>query len=141
MTGKKTRTIKKLTATNAGLEKDLSDARSQLTKINTKLIKSDEKAQRFKTEAAEHRAAAARSEARLQKLQKKLDRAMNADKPAPAAEATEAAPKPKSKPESKPTSTSPDASWTVVQLRAEARARGLTGLSNKPKADLLAALS
>ena len=31
--------------------------------------------------------------------------------------------------------------WSVVQLRAEARARGLVGLSNKPKAELLAALS
>ncbi|GAA4348043.1 hypothetical protein [Angustibacter luteus] len=35
----------------------------------------------------------------------------------------------------------PDAEWTVVQLRAEARRRGLTGLSNKPKAELLAALA
>jgi hypothetical protein len=29
----------------------------------------------------------------------------------------------------------------VVQLRAEARARGLAGMSNKPKAKLLAALT
>ena len=39
-----------------------------------------------------------------------------------------------------PTST-PDMSWTVVRLRAEARARGLTGLSSKPKAEILAALT
>jgi hypothetical protein len=34
----------------------------------------------------------------------------------------------------------PDASWTVAQLRAEARSRGLTGLSGKTKAQLLTAL-
>ena len=39
-----------------------------------------------------------------------------------------------------PTST-PDASWTVVRLRQEARARGLTGMSGKPKAEVLAALT
>jgi hypothetical protein len=35
---------------------------------------------------------------------------------------------------------SPDASWTVAQLRAEARRRGISGLSNKPKAELVKAL-
>lgn len=39
------------------------------------------------------------------------------------------------------TATKPDKTWTVVQLRAEATARGLTGVSNKPKAQLLTALS
>jgi hypothetical protein len=37
--------------------------------------------------------------------------------------------------------TVPDETWSVVELRAEARARGLVGMSNKPKAQLLAALS
>jgi hypothetical protein len=41
---------------------------------------------------------------------------------------------------SQPTST-PDASWTVVRLREEARARGLTGMSKKSKAEVLAALT
>jgi hypothetical protein len=35
----------------------------------------------------------------------------------------------------------PDETWTVVELRAEARARGLVGMSSKSKAQLLAALS
>jgi hypothetical protein len=39
-----------------------------------------------------------------------------------------------------PTST-PDASWTVAELRAEARPRGLTGLSRKSKAEIIAALT
>ena len=33
-----------------------------------------------------------------------------------------------------------DASWTVAQLREEARRRGMSGLSGKPKAELLRAL-
>jgi hypothetical protein len=37
--------------------------------------------------------------------------------------------------------TIPDQTRTVVQLRAKARARGLAGMSNKPKAKLLAALT
>ena len=35
---------------------------------------------------------------------------------------------------------SPDDSWTVAQLREEARTRGLAGMSRKNKAELLAAL-
>jgi len=35
----------------------------------------------------------------------------------------------------------PDKTWTVAQLRAEARARGMSGMSSKAKAELLAALS
>jgi hypothetical protein len=49
------------------------------------------------------------------------------------------------RPAAKPTGadglTTPNPTWTVVQLRAEARARGLAGMSNKPKAKLLAALT
>jgi hypothetical protein len=37
--------------------------------------------------------------------------------------------------------TVPDETWSVVQLRAEARDRGVTGMANKTKAQLLAALS
>jgi Rho termination factor-like protein len=36
--------------------------------------------------------------------------------------------------------STPDDSWTVAELREEARSRGLTGYSRKKKAELLAAL-
>ncbi|MFZ2012515.1 MAG: hypothetical protein WAV00_01680 [Nocardioides sp.] len=36
--------------------------------------------------------------------------------------------------------TAPDESWTVTQLRAEARAKGVPGYSRQTKAQLLAAL-
>jgi hypothetical protein len=35
----------------------------------------------------------------------------------------------------------PNETWSVAQLRAEPRTRGLTGMSNKTKAQLLTALS
>ena len=38
-------------------------------------------------------------------------------------------------------SSSPDDSWTVADLRAEAKKRGLTGYSRKTKAELLADLT
>jgi hypothetical protein len=38
-------------------------------------------------------------------------------------------------------SSAPDATWTVVRLREEARTRGLTGVSGKTKAQLLALLT
>ena len=43
-------------------------------------------------------------------------------------------------PSAQPAAAAPDDTWTVVRLRAEARRRGLTGLSGKTKAELLAAL-
>jgi hypothetical protein len=76
-------------------------------------------------------------------LQKKLDRASSALEPVHAVGPLEAAAS--GRPAGEPTAadglTIPDETWTVVQLRAEARARGLAGLSNKPKAQLLSALT
>lgn len=140
---KKARTIKKLTATNEDLKKSLAAARGKLTKSKTKATKSDEKSKRYKKEAAAHRTAASRSDARVEKLKKKLDRAAAALEPVQATGPIEAAVSGRKSAE--PTTaeglTVPDQSWTVVQLRAEARARGLVGMSNKTKAQLLAALT
>ena len=40
-----------------------------------------------------------------------------------------------------PRAANPGPSWTVTQLRAEARQRGIAGMSKKPKAELLAILT
>jgi len=72
---------KKLTAANEELTKTLSAVRGQLTKTETKLGKANEKAERWKREAAAARTAATRSDARVEKLQKKLDRASAALEP------------------------------------------------------------
>jgi len=143
MSKKKARTTKKLTATNEELKKTLSVVRGQLTKSETKLTKATGKAERWKKEAAAQRRAASRSGARVEKLQKKLDRAAAAVEPIRATGRMEAAASggPVAEPTVADGVTVPDETWSVVQLRAEARARGLVGMSNKPKAQLLAALS
>jgi chromosome segregation ATPase len=140
---KKSKTIEKITAANVELKKTLAGVRGQLTKTQSKLAKTTERADRWKKEAAAHRTAAARSDARAEKLQKKLDRATAALKPAPSTKAQKAATTgdSNSEPSTAYGLTAPDETWTVVQLRAEAHARGLTGMSDKTKEQLLTALT
>lgn len=91
MSKKKARTTKKLTATNEELKQTLSVVRGQLTKSETKLTKATGKAERWKKEAAAQRRAASRSGARVEKLQKKVDRAAAAVEPIRATGPMEAA--------------------------------------------------
>ena len=66
---------KKLNAANEELTKRLSAVRAQLTRTETKLGKANEKAKRWQGEAAAARAAASRSNARVEKRRKNLARA------------------------------------------------------------------
>jgi hypothetical protein len=140
---KKADTHKKSSAGKKELKKTQTVLRGQLTKTETKLEKAKAKAERWRKEAAAQRNSAARSGARAEKLQKKLDRASADLEPTVATGPLEAAAS--GRPAAEPTTidgvTIPDETWTVVELRAEARARGLVGMSNKSKAQLLAALS
>ncbi len=144
---KKAPTTKKATASPKELTKALAETRSRLTRAESRLVKAQGKAERWKKEAVSQREAAATSGARAKKLQKKLDRALaalesgrNTD---PSSSAVpEAAPEsPAAEPTVPDGAAAPDATWTVLQLRAEARRRGVAGMSNKSKAQLLAALS
>jgi chromosome segregation ATPase len=134
---------KKSSRSKKNLKKDLTDLRSRLSKTETKLEKAEEKAQRWKREANAQRTSATRAGARAERLQKKLDAAAGALEPTKATGPVEAAAS--GRPSGAPTTpdgvTLPDKSWTVVQLRAEARARGLIGTSNRTKAELIAALT
>ena len=140
---KKSKTIEKITTDNLELKKTLAVVRGKLTKTQAKLTKATKSADRWKKEAAAHRTAAARSDARAEKLRHKLDRATAALKPAPATKSKKAAASGDSttEPSTAYGLTTPDETWTVVQLRAEANARGLTGMSDKTKEQLLAALT
>ena len=140
---KQKRAIEKSTARQKELEKSLSTLRGQLTKTEKKLTKAMERAERWKTEAKAQKKSASRAGARAEKLQQKLDSASTALKPVQARTPPEAAAsnRPVAEPTTADSVTIPDETWSVVQLRAEARARGLAGMSNKPKAQLLAALS
>ena len=101
------------------LKKRLSKLRGRLAKTEDKLTRAQDRAERWKREAKKQRKSAAASRAR----------AAEADRPsATTPTASEGA-------------AVPDETWTVAQLRTEARDRGLAGMSNRPKAELLAALS
>ncbi len=132
-----------------GAKKKSSSSEKQLKAVNkklkAKLDRADAKASRWQKKAKKHQAALAASQKRVTKLEKKLAEARRTasrpsvprdELPAPTevvvVETSDAARLPAS---------TPDMSWTVVRLRAEARARGLTGLSSKPKAEILAALT
>jgi len=140
---KQKRVIEKSSVKQKELEKSLSTLRGQLTRTEKKLTKASDRAERWKTEAKAHRTSASRAGARVDKLHQKLDRASAALEPVQASAPVEATAS--GRPVAEPTTvdgvTVPDETWSLVQLRAEARARGLVGMSNKPKAQLLAALS
>lgn len=144
MIGKKQkRAIEESRAKEKELKKRISALRGQLTVTEKKLTKTRDQAERWKTEAKAQRKSASRAGARAEKLQQKLDSASAALEPVQGTAPVEAAAS--GRPVAEPTTadgvTLPDETWSVVQLRAEARARGLVGMSNKTKAQLLAALS
>ena len=125
------------------LEKTLSILRGQLTRTEKALTKAKNRADRWRKEAKAQKISASRARARVEKLRQKLDGASAAREPVQATAPTEvrASSRQVAEPATVDSVTAPDETWSVVQLRAEARARGLTGMSNKTKAQLLAALS
>ena len=140
---KQKRAIETSRARQKELEKGLSTLRGQLTRTEKKLKKAQDRAERWRKEAKAQSTAALRAGTRVEKLQRKLDLASAALEPIQAIAPMEAAAS--GRPVAEPTTadgvTVPDETWSVVELRAEARARGIVGMSNKPKAQLLAALS
>jgi chromosome segregation ATPase len=115
-------------------EKDLEKT---VRKLRAQLERSDAKAKHWKKKAGQADKAVATSQTRVKKLERRLEKAS-----APAARSVEepAASEETAVSEEPSATAGPDSSWTVVQLRAEARSRGLSGLSNKSKAQLLEAL-
>ena len=119
--------------------------KSRIKKLKARLRRANAKAARWKKKAKRHRATTASSQARIAKLEKKLAEARRTASPTSAAQDEPPSPTQAVAPETTDSAdqltSMPDASWTVVRLRAEARARGLAGMSGKPKAELLAALT
>jgi hypothetical protein len=123
--------------------KNASVLRVELARTEKALTKAKSRADRWKKEAKSHKKSASRALARVEKLRQKLDESHARGEPVQPAAAAE--PKPVGRPMTPETTvdavTAPDETWSVVRLRAEARSRGLTGMSNKTKAQLLDALS
>lgn len=138
------RAIEKSSSTQKELEKNLFSLRAQLTRTEKALTKAKNRADRWRKEAKAQKRSASRARARVEKLHRKLDGASAALEPITAAAAPMAmmaSGQRMAEPTTLDGVTMPDETWSVVKLRAEARARGLTGMSNKLKAQLLAALS
>ncbi len=142
-TKRQKRSVGKSSTTQKDLQKSLSSLRRDLSRTEKALAKAKSRAARWRKEAKVQKQSASRARARVEKLRQKLDGASAARKPVKAAAPTEvvASDGPVTEPVATDAVTAPNETWSVVQLRAEARARGLTGMSNKTKAQLLAALS
>lgn len=114
--------LKKSEAKRATLKKRATKAEASVTDLQSRLRKAEKQAKaRTKNTAAKDRARALVP----------VSATPDIDTPAAVAPATN----------DSDTSAAPDSSWTVAQLRAEARRRGITGMSNKPKAELVQALT
>jgi hypothetical protein len=123
------------------LKTDLSTVKGQLTKTEKKLAKVEDRKDRWKKEAKAHKKSAAKAGARADLLQEQLDEASATLRSTPSEDQVEAASVDEPGTSGNEDGVGkPDESWTVVQLRAEARARGLTGMSRASKSDLVAAL-
>ena len=146
-------TVKSLTAKlersdakAARWKKDQKQLKATVKSLTAKLERSDAKAARWRKEAERHKAAAAASQARVAKLDKKLTSARRTASQATPTKGVELATTAQVGAHEDAVSTMeptglPDASWTVARLREEASSRGLTGLSGKNKAQLIAALT
>jgi lysophospholipase len=109
-------------------------------KLQEQLVTVEKAVERLATKAKERLPAAADVKAEIPEVRRRVQQAAasmtnrRSGGPRPVAAATTAA---------EPTSTTsstPDDSWSVADLRAEAKRRGMTGYSRKTKAELLADL-
>ena len=126
-------------AADKDLKATVKTLRSDLATTKAKLKQAKKKAARLERSLSD-------SKSQVKKLKKASTRSRESVPPVAESSAVEpsadsAAPAEISQPASSTRDVTPDDSWTVVQLRAAARSRGLTGLSGKPKADLLSALT
>jgi hypothetical protein len=125
----------KRSSTSKELRSDAKRQRSRARKAEVRAEKAEARADRWKARATGYQEEAAELRGQLKKVTKRLDKARRSgpgERPAddvPAKQGVEQS------------VDVPDASWTVARLRAEARARGLTGVTTKPKAELLELLA
>lgn len=120
--------------------------KATIHKLEAKLERAEAKAARWKEKSKQTQAELVALETRAAKLDKKSAKTRDtARQPAPVLEEEPVTPLALRTPDSSTPDhqapSTPDTSWTVAQLRAEARSRGLTGLSTKSKAQLVEALN
>ena len=139
---KQKRVVEKRNPKQKEPDKTISALRGELATTKKALDKSKDRADRWRQQAKDQKRAAQRARARIEKLQRKLAGASDSSAKVQAAPmAGLASVTPVAESTTVDVVAVPDETWSFVQLRAEARARGLTGMSNKTKAQLLTALS
>jgi hypothetical protein len=117
----------------AGADKQLEAAAK---KLRAQLGVAEKSAEKWRSRAKEHRSTATKAKAELTAVRRRLEKAeASATKWKARAQAPAPAPSPASA-----ASATPDDSWNVTRLRAEARSRGVAGYSRKSKEQLLAEL-
>jgi lysophospholipase len=124
--------------------------KAEVKMLRSQLASAESKRDKWKKRAVKAEAAAADLQARLKAAEKRLKKERKAAVTAAAATPSEVPPAATdlaatgaaqvASTDGAPDSKRPDDAWTVAELRAEARRRGIVGLSRKSKADLLAAL-
>ena len=138
---------KKTKAKKSAVEKDL---RAKLKKVRAQLSVAEKSAEKWKHRAKKHqkdaaglkselsavRRRAAKAESAAEKWKERAASAPAATTPAAAPKAAVPAPTAQATPPPR-RATTPDDSWTVTALRAEARSRGVAGYSRKSKDQLL----
>jgi hypothetical protein len=91
------------------------ELKAQAKKLRAQLAAAEKSAEKWKARAKDHRSVAVGAKAELAAVRRRLEKA---ETPAKA-------------------SSTPDDSWNVTRLRAEARSRGVAGYSRKTRAELL----
>ncbi len=139
---KQKRALEEYAAKHKELKKDVATVKGQLTKTEKQLAKATDRKQGWKKEAKAHKKSAAKAGARADLLQEQLDEAKAAlqSKPSEASVEEASADEPGTGQPTDDGVGTPNENWSVVQLRAEARARGITGMSKARKAELISAL-
>jgi hypothetical protein len=108
--------------------------KASVVELRSRLEKAEARGDRWKARAVRYREDTAELRAELKKVTKRLDK-VTAQRSAARDGADRSAVPPE--PPSDQASNQPDSSWTVVRLRAEARSRGLAGITGKSKAELI----
>lgn len=135
---------KKNASTDPKLKATVKQLREDLKRSEDKRASWKKRALSAETALADVQTRLRQSEKRARKAGKKAEAttpARTATTPPSRALGVDLDPATPATPAATATTAGPDASWTVARLRAEARERGLTGLSGKPKAELLKALT
>jgi len=125
----------------AGVAEDQLKAGAK--KFQEQLVTVEKAVEKLATKAKERLPAPADVKAEIPEVRRRVQQAAasvtrrKGGGPRPVAAASTAAPSTSS---TSSTSSTPDDSWSVADLRAEAKRRGMTGYSRKTKAQLLADL-